>query len=196
MAAQWLSGRGFERVYNLNGGIRAWQGIKAKGPVELNLEIISGEETPAKMIEIAYGFEGALEKFYRTVIDQGRDQSVTALLKLLWAVEERHKRMLLELYQGLKSSADQELTPLDERSAGIMEGGFKFAEFLEQNEEVLQTPTGVLDLAMMIETQALDLYLRFGQKMALQSTKEILNQIADEEKGHLSALGKLLEEQI
>jgi rhodanese-related sulfurtransferase len=31
-AAQWLSANGFERVYNLEGGIVAWDGEVAKGP--------------------------------------------------------------------------------------------------------------------------------------------------------------------
>ena len=44
---------------------------------------------------------------------------------------------------------------------------------------------------MMIETQALDLYLRFAMKMSEESSKKILYKIADEEKAHLEALGTL-----
>jgi sulfur-carrier protein adenylyltransferase/sulfurtransferase len=193
VAAQFLSGRGFEEVYNLTGGMRAWNGFKAKGPVELNLDLITGEESPAQMIAIAYGLEEALEKFYLKVIERVNDQAVTALLKMLWAVEERHKRLFREHYQRLKTTEGQELPVSEDPSDQIIEGGFRFSEFLKQNEESLQDSIGVLDLAMMIETQALDLYLRFGQKTTLRSTQEILFQIADEEKAHLSALGKLLE---
>ena len=31
-AAQFLSGQGFNEVYNLSGGIKKWQGVKAGGP--------------------------------------------------------------------------------------------------------------------------------------------------------------------
>ena len=40
-----------------------------------------------------------------------------------------------------------------------LEGGFNAEEFLETNKAHLQTAPEVLDLAMMLETQALDLYL-------------------------------------
>jgi sulfur-carrier protein adenylyltransferase/sulfurtransferase len=196
VAAQFLSGRGFEEVYNLKGGILAWQGLKAKGPVELNLDLITGEESPVQMIAIAYGLEIALEKFYLTVIARIRDQAVMDLLKMLWAMEERHKSMLREHYQKLKTTEDQDLPENGDLSTEIIEGGFRFSEFLKQNEESLQDSMGVLDLAMMIETQALDLYLRFGQKITLRSSQEVLFRIADEEKAHLSSLGRLLETKI
>jgi rubrerythrin len=44
---------------------------------------------------------------------------------------------------------------------------------------------------MMLETQALDLYLRFADKAENKQTKDILHRIGDEEKGHLAALGDL-----
>jgi len=49
---------------------------------------------------------------------------------------------------------------------------------------------------MMLETQALDLYLRFADKSTNAETKTILFKIAREEKAHLAALGRLLEETI
>ena len=78
----------------------------------------------------------------------------------------------------------------------ILEGGFDMAEFMEQNEPILKTVPNVIDLAMMLETQALDLYLRFAAKSTNTETKDVLFKIAQEEKGHLAALGRLLEEKI
>ncbi|MBW2443850.1 MAG: rhodanese-like domain-containing protein, partial [Deltaproteobacteria bacterium] len=45
-AAQLLSGLGFDEIYNLEGGIMGWQGLKALGPKELNLDLVHGDETP------------------------------------------------------------------------------------------------------------------------------------------------------
>jgi rubrerythrin len=45
---------------------------------------------------------------------------------------------------------------------------------------------------MMLETQSLDLYLRFAEKSNNRETKEVLFKIAEEEKEHLAALGNLL----
>ena len=65
VAAQFLAGQGFQEVYNLKGGIKAWQGLKAKGPVELNLDLIRGDESQEEMVVIAYGLEKTLKEFYQ-----------------------------------------------------------------------------------------------------------------------------------
>jgi sulfur-carrier protein adenylyltransferase/sulfurtransferase len=196
VAAQLLSGQGFEEIYNLKGGMQAWQGLTAKGAEELNLDLITGEESPVRMIIIAYGLEEALEHFYLKMIDREVNREINALLKTLWAVEERHKKILGEHYQRIKTTEDQDLLMSGHPSGEILEGGFLFSEFLQKNEGFLKTSGAVLELAMMIETQALDLYLRFGRKMAQESTREILFQIAEEEKAHLAALGKLLDDKL
>ena len=55
---------------------------------------------------------------------------------------------------------------------------------------------GVLDLAMMLEAQALDLYLRFAGKSSDERTQKVLFSIADEEKAHLGSLGDLIDKKI
>ena len=47
-------------------------------------------------------------------------------------------------------------------------------------------------LAMMLEAQAMDLYMRYAGKSEDQQVKEILYKMADEEKAHLTSLGQLL----
>lgn len=49
---------------------------------------------------------------------------------------------------------------------------------------------------MMIETQSLDLYLRYSQKSSDKRTKAILFDLAEEEKDHLKALGDMIEKKI
>jgi rubrerythrin len=193
VAAQLLSGQGFKEVYNLKGGIMAWQGLTAFGPVELNLELIRGDESPAEMVEVAFGMEGALQKFYLIVSESVKDSDVAVLLKNLAAVEEKHQQMLLTDYAGLKDRDIEAPQKLVKRLPQVLEGGFQFSEFLSQNQTTMQTLSGVLDLAMMLETQALDLYLRFANKITEISTQKVLFKIADQEKAHLTSLGKLAE---
>ena len=59
-----------------------------------------------------------------------------------------------------------------------------------------QSAPEVLDLAMMLETQALDLYLRFAGRGEQPQTKEVLYALAGEEKAHLASLGRMLEEKL
>ena len=81
-----------------------------------------------------------------------------------------------------------------EREPALMEGGFKPQEFLQENAAFLKSLPEMLELAMMLDTQALDLYLRFAAKLDHPQAKEVLFTLAQEEKAHLTRLGELWEE--
>jgi len=55
----------------------------------------------------------------------------------------------------------------------VMEGGFTTEEFLEQNRASMKTVPDVLSIAMMLETQALDLYMRYSEKAKGRESKNI-----------------------
>ena len=189
-----LSGLGFDQAYNLKGGIKAWQGHKATGPMELNLDLIKGDETPAEIVVFAYGLEKGLQTFYGKMMEKADDQELKELFRNLYNIEEKHKSKLFELKQRVDpGDIDQEAFE-SEIQPKVMEGGFDIDTFMEQNESYLHSVQEVLMLAMMLETQALDLYLRFSDKSTNDETKSILLEVSEEEKAHLSALGKLIQE--
>jgi len=188
-----LSGQGFREVYNLKGGIKAWQGVKAVGPVELNLDLIRGDETPGEMIVLAYGMEEALRRFYLYFGQQRAEGRLTELFKTLSGVEEKHQALLREAWLGLMPSSREADQLAATASSQVLEGGFKFDEFVRENEPRLNSETEILELTLMLETQALDLYLRFAAKVGEGDTKKILYRLGDEEKGHLAALSRLLD---
>ena len=76
----------------------------------------------------------------------------------------------------------------------VMEGGMTTDEFLQSNRSALETAPKIIDLAMTIEAQALDLYLRYWQKTNNSKTKETVLGIAQEEKAHLAVLGRLMDQ--
>jgi rhodanese-related sulfurtransferase/rubrerythrin len=196
VAAQMLSGWGFKEVYNLAGGIKAFQGHKATGPQALNLDLVKGDETPAQIIILAYGMEKALQLFYETLQQQSPDQELQDLFGKLAMVEVRHQQRLFETY-GQVAPGSQDLAAFEAAIVPTtLEGGFNAKEFLETNRAHLQTAPQVLDLAMMLETQALDLYLRFAGRGEQPQTKEVLYALAGEEKAHLASLGRMLEEKL
>lgn len=196
VAAQLLSGQGFEEIYNLKGGIKAWQGPEATGPKELNLDLVRGDETPAEIIVLAYNMEDSLQTYYKEMHDRAKDQEVGELFLKLASIEDKHKQTILELSAAIQTPGGSTTISQIDTDKMVLEGGFDMVEFMEQNESLLKTVPNVLDLAMMLETQALDLYLRFAAKTTNAETKEVLSKIAQEEKTHLAALGGLLEEKI
>ena len=195
-AAQLLSGLGFKTVYNLQGGIKAWQGSKAVGPQELNLDLVRGDETPAEIIALAYGMEMGLGVFYRTMIEKSEDAKLQALFSKLADIEALHKKRLFELLAEIDPPGQDIANYEADIQGTILEGGFQVDDFMKKNEAFLQTVQEALELAMMLETQALDLYLRFADRSTHSLTRDALFTIADEEKAHLMSLGDLLEEKI
>jgi rubrerythrin len=154
---------------------------------------VRGDETAAEITQLARGMERALQLFYETVQGRTQDLELKELLLQLAHVEEIHGQKLLEVYQRLKAT-EKGLVDLPAAAAtDLLEGGFKVKEFMTSNEAYLDTVPHVLDLAMMLETQALDLYLRFADRCDQMAAKSVLFAIADEEKVHLTRLGQLLE---
>ncbi len=190
-----LNGYGFKEVYNLKGGIKAWQGHKATGPEELNLDLVRGDETPAEIAALAIGMEESLKQFYQTLLAQALDSDVKQLFTKMVEVSDLHKQKFVDFYRQMEPG--QDVAALEAAvKTDIMEGGYNMADFIRKNEPHMQTLLGALDIAMMLETQALDLYGRFAEKAAVATTKDFLLQVAQEEKVHLNMLGQLLEEKV
>ena len=186
MAAQFLAHQGFRQVFNLMGGIQAWEGRPAEGPREFHFRFVGGDESPQEIATLAYEMEKGLQGFHQTMRDRTTEDELAELLGHLVKAEGAHMRRLVAT--GLVVAE-----PLKSEERAIMEGGIDTEEFLSRNEPFLRTVPGVIDVAMMIETQALDLYLRMAQASRKPETREVLFQIAEEEKAHLAALGRLLE---
>jgi rubrerythrin len=187
---------GYDVVYNVKGGIKAWQGLKALGPQELNLDLVRGDEDEAEIVLLAFGMEKGLQGYYREMGEKKDDSELKKLFADLVGIEEKHKQMLLELRADIGSGTKSMKELEAEVDSGVLEGGFDMEGLLEQNESLLNSARDVIELAMMLETQGLDLYMRFAEKSENEKTKAILFKIADEEKAHLAALGRLLEEKL
>ena len=154
---------------------------------------LTGNESPLKVIAVAYGMEQGLGEFYSLAADMMEDKDVAGLLNDLARFEEGHKQKLLDLYMTLDTTGRGR----EALEAGIlgdmMEGGFSTEEFLKENRSVMEKTTDTLSLAMMLETQALDLYLRYSRKAEDEESRKALYRIAEEEKTHLVALGDMME---
>ena len=169
----------------------AWHGYTAAGPAEVGMAVFQGDETPVEVIILAYGMEEGLRSFYETLGSQTPDHEVSALFGKLAGIEVLHKEKLFKLYrsydpgvvdmEGLESKIEVEM----------MEGGLTTEEFIAENRSAMKTVSDILDVAMMLEAQALDLYMRYSQKTKEPESKETLYNIAEEEKAHLEALGHL-----
>ncbi len=186
-AAELLLGRGFREVYNLKGGLRAWRGLTARGPEWSGLSLLRGGEDRRGLLLVALDLERGLADFYQALAGRARLGPAARLLGDLARVEAIHQ-------DKVRAMLGQE-APSREREAGLplVEGALPSRELAARLEARGLEPAAVLDLAMMIETQGMDLYLRLARRVDPGRGREEMLELAQDEKGHLQALARLRE---
>lgn len=188
-----LSGKGFGKVINLSGGIKAWKGEKAILGEEKGLEFFSGLESHEQILIIACGLEMGLEEFYVSMKEAAKSDGVKKLFEKLSMIEVRHMERVFQEYVRISSKK----ISLEEFTSGMVipaaEGGMSTEEYIEYFGTGKDSPEGAVELAMSIEAQALDLYSRASERTDQGESREFLLQMADEERAHLLQLGHLMD---
>jgi len=188
-----LSGTGFKEVYNLTGGIKAWQGGVTTGPPETGMGLITGEETGAEILAIVYGMEEGMRTLFERLSERVSDREAAELFRTLSELEMHHKQMIFDLYKTHGGELES-IEAMDRvASPDVIESGQSTEELVEAFRPETSSIEDVLSFAMMLETQALDLFLRYLQRSQDFDTKAVLMELAEQEKSHLKYLGELID---
>jgi rhodanese-related sulfurtransferase/rubrerythrin len=193
MAAQILAGKGFQEVYNLTGGYDAWNGRRAFGDPEQGLELFPPDQPLAESLVVAYGMEQALQEFYSGRAQQVDVSQARELFRALAEVEQTHQENIHRRYEAVTGEEIDEETFARKVVEPRLEGGLTVEEYMALFHVDWSRPNEVLELAMTIEAQALDLYLRASRAAADADAALHLSEIAHEEKAHLEQLGALID---
>jgi len=187
-----LAAKGFSLVYNLKGGIKAWDSQVAHGSEDEGLELFAGEESLERTLAVAYAMEQGLGEFYTSMATQSQSQEAAKLFTMLASIEEKHQQHIAQLYEQSTGQIASEALSRQEIEQ-VMEGGLTTEEYMARFQVDWQSVTEVAAVAMSIEAQALDLYQRAAERQTDQKSKEALSRIATEEQGHLKLLGDLID---
>ena len=194
MAAQMLSGKGFDNIINVTGGIKAWDSHVAVGPEDLGIELLTGKESIEETLVAAYSLEAGLRDFYLSMIEKVEQRDIQNLFQKLSKIEQLHQDRIFNEYlqvsgkQVSRESFDNELV------VKAVEGGLTTEEYVQRFQPDWDSAVDIISLAMSIEAQALDLYTRASERSIDPRSQTALKQIAEEERVHLEALGKLMDE--
>ncbi len=190
-AAQILSGKGFSQVYNLTGGIKAWNGQSARGAEDEGLALFTGAESVTDTLIIAYGLEEGLRDFYLSMRPRIRSETAREVFERLAAIEEKHKQRIFDAYQKAAGTNMHRRDFEKNISSRAMEGGLTTEQYLERYQPDLESPREIISLAMAIEAQALDLYQRAAARAETLESRHMLEQISAEENAHIEQLANL-----
>jgi rubrerythrin len=177
---------------SMSGGIDAWNGFVSRAEVDQGMYLIEGNEGSEEVISLAYGLEVGAYRFYRGLSEKSSDAESSGLFDTLAKAELQHRERLWEKYQAVVEK------PMTRESfeSGIvpetMEGGKTADQVLAQYPDWIHDTRESLQLAMSLETDALDLYLRMAGKSESDEAKAIFFELAEEEKTHLRRLGEFL----
>jgi len=137
------------------------------------------------VFQMAYAMEEGLRQLYLGLVDRVTSKKTQDFLERLAQFEEGHKAMLMAMFAPESFNSSGETT--------IMEGGLDREQILAHFDPQLESMEDILQLGMMLEAQALDLYTRLTRKSAKGKSKELFQFLAKEEAKHLSYLADELD---
>jgi rhodanese-related sulfurtransferase/rubrerythrin len=189
-ACQLLLAEGFSEVYNMSGGIVAWKGEKVSGGELQGLEFFMDRDF-SDVLHMAYSMEEGLRQLYLGLMDKVAAEEDKKFLERLAAFEEGHKAMLVTMFapKDFSGTEDDEGRPDD----GILEGGLDRQQIMAHFDPQLDSLEDILQLGIMLEAQALDLYSRLARKSEVGKSRELFHFLAKEEAKHLGYLTEKLD---
>ncbi len=158
--------------------------------------VLTGQETAQEIIAISYGLEEGLRQFYAACAELAVESAVSQLLSQLAEIEVRHRDKLFGAYLEIEPAPLDRKTFEADIDTEMTEGGFSVNELLRRHQSTFNSSLAVLNFAMMLEAQAMDLYMRYAEKCDDPTVNAILIKMAEEENAHLKRLGDLLAKQV
>ncbi len=175
----------------MNGGMDAWNGLVSKAGVDQGMYLIEGTETAAEVVALAYGLEEGSRRFYRELAE-GRDlPEAKSLFETLGDAEVRHEDRLWDRYRSLPGTVGERRAFEESVVPRALEGGLTPDQLLARYPEAVRAPAEALDMAMAMETDALDLYLRMADAFGDPEVRTVFLDLAEGEREHLKKLGDL-----
>ena len=191
-----LSGKGFDNVINVAGGIKAWDGHIAVGPEEMGLELLTGKESIEETLVAAYSLEAGLRDFYLSMIEKVRQDDIKYLFQKLSKIETIHQDRIFKEYLQVSRKQVSRKAFENDLVINAVEGGLTTDEYIQMFKPDWESAVDIISIAMSIEAQALDLYTRASERSEDPRSEEALKKIAEEERVHLEQLGKLMDERM
>ncbi|MBF0329041.1 MAG: hypothetical protein HQL10_07775 [Nitrospirae bacterium] len=193
-AAALLVSDGFRSVFNLDGGIKAWNGFVAQGDYGKGMHLLKGGETSEELIMLAWSLEDGSRLFYEKASAMISDNESKELLRLLMSAEARHKEHIMTAYKIVAGAEIEEEVLEKAAHKGIMESGEQVEDVIDALRKNNAALEDILEVSMQVEVNALDLYIKMLREIKNERVVSVFASLIDEEKRHLSRLGKLLGE--
>lgn len=192
-----LNGAGFDDVYNMEGGILAYNGLVAVGPPEAGIFCFPESLTPEQLVAMAWYIEDGSQKYYQRMKAMTRIQEEKDLFADLYSYKAAHKDDLFDCYKKMSGQSEVKDFPskiLPEPPADVMAGCVQVTEAVKWSQD--KKVSEILDLMMSLEANTFDLYLKLGRHIKTEEARSVFLALSEKEKHHLDTLASAFEKTI
>ena len=129
--------------------------------------------------------------FYDRISQDVKEEEAASIFRSLGQSEERRKETLRELHARVSGKGGDPAHLEEMAAGGFLEGGAPLGETLEWAKG--KTLEEILELAIAMEANALDRYIKMGRAVADDQSREVFLAFSREERIHLERMTSLLE---
>jgi rubrerythrin len=187
-------GAGLENVYNMEGGILAYNGLVAAGPPEAGVFCFPENMTPEQLIAMAWYIEDGSQQYLDAVKDIARDQDIKDVFISLTDHKIAHKQSLSRLFQKISEQTVKDDFPasiLQRPPHKVMAGCVSVPEAINWSKD--KEIADILDLLIGLEANTFDLYLKLGRQVESDRARSVFMELSEEEVRHLEQLASIFE---
>ncbi|WP_319550150.1 rhodanese-like domain-containing protein [Desulfogranum marinum] len=171
-------------LYNMVGGIMAWNGMLLSGIPDL--KTFTQAESVGRVFHQALELERGAERFYTALLGQVKEEKLKKPLATLARAEEGHARTLHRHWAAL----EKDVAPFDEiygqLTGDIVEGNQDIEALLDFFEANMERPClTAMEMALQIECMAYDMYRNLAHNFRDKPLAEVFLDIAQSEKSHI-----------
>ncbi len=179
-----------KRLYNLQGGIMAWDGgLTADFP---QVRLFGGQDAPA-MLQAALNLEKGALNYYSRVHRHYEAQSWAQVFADLSQAEIGHAKTVYHFLKQIDPRADTFEDVFERQPGDVLEGGLPLETALQTLSVIKERAClRLIELALQIEYAAYDLYRGMADQSSENVAREAFFTLAQAEKGHMRVLIKAI----
>lgn len=179
-------------IYNLSGGMLAWDGgLAVDHP---RIELFDMQAAPADLLMRAMNLEKGALKFYSHIQQQYADAGWSDVFGRLSKAEIGHARTVYHFWKQMAPDASDFDTLFESLEGDVLEGGVSFPQAMERVASIRGAACiPLIELALQIEYAAFDLYRTMADRSPAPDAQQAFLSIAQAEKAHMGFLIKSIE---
>ncbi len=182
-----------KRVYNLIGGILAWEGRRLSDFPRI--QVFQDEEKSGDPLLTAMDLEKGAWRYYREIRDTIGQETFAPAIRELSEAEEGHARMIYAFWRRTQADPPAFEALFRKLDGEILESGEPLQAALARlRAAAVDRCLDILELALEIEYRAYDLYRNIAEREPDAARRNTFLTIAQAEKKHMQIISRALAE--